>query len=101
MDAPPIAYRLSPTARAWPAWQFIWDLLADGEWHRAADLAEAVVREDFQCDQPYVTNVLRWAHKQGLIERQEGVRGGRRPGQVGSGPLRKKSDPSYRRAEVD
>jgi hypothetical protein len=48
-----------------PAWQAVWDSLADGQWHTAAELAE-VARPWIVYDT--TTNLLRQARKHRLVE---------------------------------
>lgn len=102
MSAPPIPTQLrGPSARTWPAWEYIWDQLDDGEWHRGADLAEAALREGFAAvDRHYLLTVIAKAWKAGLVERETRPA----PGHVRAEtttlapPLRPVADPWYRRS---
>lgn len=72
MSAPPIPTQLrGPSARVWPAWQCVWDLLDDREWHRGADLVEAVFRADIvDVERRYLLTLIAKAWKAGLVERE-------------------------------
>lgn len=56
----------------WPAWQWIWDELADGEWHRAAMLAEGALAEGVvEVDRGTIMGAMNRAFRSGLIEREQ------------------------------
>lgn len=99
MTAPSIPRKLTPRARAWPAWEHIWDQLDDGEWQRGADLVESALREhvaDFGPNQ--MRTYLASAAAHGLLDRET-----RRAvafvdqSTALAGPRRPAADPWYRR----
>lgn len=73
MSAPPIPNRCSgPKTKTWAAWQFLWDELGDGEWHRSRDIAHAASAAGVADVDPSVpSSLLRSAFDAGLIEREE------------------------------
>lgn len=102
MSAPTIPYQLSPRARAWPAWELIWDRLADGEWHRGADLVEEVLREGvLHGEANQMRTHVAVAAARGLIEREIRSANLRPTTTYAFGPLRPRSDPWYRRPAGD
>ncbi len=100
MNAPTIRYWLSSRARAWPAWEYIWEALDGGEWHRGADLVEQVMRDGIRgFDPEQMRRLLAEASRQGLLERETRKAAAFNPQSTTlAGPRRRAADPWYRRS---
>lgn len=73
MSAPPIPRTTRGThTKSWAAWEFLWEALSDGEWHRSVDLTSttaSLCAVDISSNA--ASELLRKAAAAGLIEREE------------------------------
>lgn len=99
MSAPPIPTQLAgPSARAWPAWEHIWEALNDGQWHRGADLVEQALRDGvLDVEATYALQLVHKAAKAGLVERETRRADVFKRTTQGAAPRRPIADPWYRR----
>ena len=73
MSAPLVpGYITGRETKTWRTWEYLWDALGDGEWHRCADLARGWVESGLEgLEAAGISQTLRRASGMGLIQREE------------------------------